>query len=406
MYRKTIFLSLLAVLIFGITDTVSALDLNTQAQNDVIDNFLKQLITGIFFISFAGVAGLVAWLYPRVTGKKAESAEIKGSDLVVASRLRRLTNLSVDFLIVINAIITAISYYAITIEWYVPFENWLLFSLGTAILYYWIFEGFFGRTIGKLLTGTKVVADDGSRANAFAILGRTLIRLIPFEAFSFLGTNNSGWHDRWSKTAVVKAARYKIKSGNKQNVLSEGESEGRRVMAGKPLIARSEELNGRWWYRLMKVIYGAVFLAGVAMVVVRINNQYKPREILDVSRSFIKCSNNKIYTSTDLGVSDQGSEISRAWDWLDVLNDEKRLAGLCAIGIIEESQFSPEQLAQVNALTKKNYEVVEPYKTEGSWVRVVLFSIGLIGLMAVFFWIVSKLFFFVYKGDTKLLDHK
>lgn len=220
MYRKTIFLSLSVVLIFGITGTVSALDLKTQAQNDVIDNFLRQLITGIFFIFFAGVAGLIAWLYPRVTGKKTGSAEIKGGDLVVAPRLMRLVNLSVDFLVVINAIITTIAYYAITVEWYSLFENWIFFSIVTSFLYYWIFEGLFGRTIGKFLTGTKVVLVDGSRPSFLVIFERTLIRLVPFEIFSFFGTSNSGWHDRWSKTAVVKV-RSKAKFIKKQDALFE-----------------------------------------------------------------------------------------------------------------------------------------------------------------------------------------
>ncbi len=250
MYRKTIFLSLVAALIFGITDTVLALDLKTQAQNEVIDNFIKQLITGVFFISFAGVTGLVAWLYSRVTGKRVEGAEVKEGDLVIVSRLRRLTNFSVDFLIVINAIVAAIAYGAIATEWYFPFENWLLFSAGTIILYYWILEGLFGRTIGKFLTRTKVVAADGSRANASAILGRTLIRLIPFELFSFLGTSDSGWHDRWSKTAVVKVG-YKTKLANKQSVLPESGLQEKRVTTSEPLVAKQ---GSTWHLRLRNVI--------------------------------------------------------------------------------------------------------------------------------------------------------
>ena len=239
MYRKTIFLSLVAALIFGITDTALALDLKTQAQNEVIDNFIKQLITGVFFISFAGVTGLVAWLYSRVTGKRVEGAEVKEGGLVIVSRLRRLTNFSVDFLIVINAIVAAISYGAIATEWYFPFENWLLFSVGTVVLYYWLLEGLFGRTVGKLFTNTKVVASDGNRANASAILGRTLIRLIPFEVFSFLGTSDSGWHDRWSKTAVVKVG-YKTNPTDEPVVLPESGLEERQVKASEPLIERQD----------------------------------------------------------------------------------------------------------------------------------------------------------------------
>ncbi|CAN0592803.1 unnamed protein product, partial [Laminaria digitata] len=36
------------------------------------------------------------------------------------------------------------------------------------------------------------------------LLGRTAARFVPFEAFSFLGGDATGWHDRWSNTRVVR----------------------------------------------------------------------------------------------------------------------------------------------------------------------------------------------------------
>gem|GEM_PF-1970762 len=79
-----------------------------------------------------------------------------------------------------------------------PVEYWLI-TAG----YFWSLETFFGVSIGKLLTGTRVVTVDGYRATAWQILGRTLIRFIPIEAFSFMSSNPVGWHDRWSNTRVV-----------------------------------------------------------------------------------------------------------------------------------------------------------------------------------------------------------
>lgn len=69
--------------------------------------------------------------------------------------------------------------------------------------YYWGLEAFFGATLGKLVTRTRVVAVDGRPATAWQILGRTLIRFIPVEALSFMSSNPVGWHDRWSNTRVV-----------------------------------------------------------------------------------------------------------------------------------------------------------------------------------------------------------
>jgi uncharacterized RDD family membrane protein YckC len=55
------------------------------------------------------------------------------------------------------------------------------------IAYYTLCEGFFGRSFGKLLTGTKVVTLSGAPLTFRSALFRSLIRLVPFEPFSFFG---------------------------------------------------------------------------------------------------------------------------------------------------------------------------------------------------------------------------
>jgi uncharacterized RDD family membrane protein YckC len=73
------------------------------------------------------------------------------------------------------------------------------------LIYYVPQEAFSGRTLGKMITGTKAVNEDGSKLTFGKVLGRTLCRFIPFEAFSFLGGQNKpkGWHDRIPKTKVI-----------------------------------------------------------------------------------------------------------------------------------------------------------------------------------------------------------
>jgi ABC-type lipoprotein export system ATPase subunit len=74
----------------------------------------------------------------------------------------------------------------------------------TPISYYLIFEGFFSRTVGKMLTGTKVVCkSDGSKPDFKTVFYRTLARYIPFEWFSFLSKKPEGWHDAISNTVVA-----------------------------------------------------------------------------------------------------------------------------------------------------------------------------------------------------------
>lgn len=72
------------------------------------------------------------------------------------------------------------------------------------ITYYVFFEAIYGRTPGKFMTGTKVVNAYGERASFLQIVGRTLCRLVPFEAFTFLSKKKLGLHDSVSKTYVVK----------------------------------------------------------------------------------------------------------------------------------------------------------------------------------------------------------
>lgn len=80
----------------------------------------------------------------------------------------------------------------------------IVFSIPTTLAYYLILEGLTGRTLGKLVTGTKVVSADGSPPSAGQLLGRTFARMIPFEPFSFLGKEARGWHDTLPGTYVVK----------------------------------------------------------------------------------------------------------------------------------------------------------------------------------------------------------
>lgn len=80
--------------------------------------------------------------------------------------------------------------------------DWL-FTLFLIFLYYFLFETTLQRTPAKLLTGTKVVMRDGTKPDAGTIAVRTLSRFVPFEPFS--GSGDTWWHDRWTKTRVVRS---------------------------------------------------------------------------------------------------------------------------------------------------------------------------------------------------------
>jgi uncharacterized RDD family membrane protein YckC len=84
-----------------------------------------------------------------------------------------------------------------------------LITIVAMVSYYVFFEALTGQTIGKMITKTKVLNEFGGKPTLSQIFGRSFSRLIPFEAFSFLG-NGWGWHDRFPGTKVVNMASKKI----------------------------------------------------------------------------------------------------------------------------------------------------------------------------------------------------
>ncbi len=82
----------------------------------------------------------------------------------------------------------------------------LLVGMLVFVAYFVVTETVFQRTLAKFLTGTIVVTADGRRPPFSQIVGRSFARIIPFEAFSFLGSRQPvGWHDSLSGTRVVVA---------------------------------------------------------------------------------------------------------------------------------------------------------------------------------------------------------
>ena len=71
-------------------------------------------------------------------------------------------------------------------------------------VYYFTFELTTGKTIGKMITKTKVVNTDNDRKPNFTrILIRTISRLIPIDIISYAFSSN-GIHDIISKTELKK----------------------------------------------------------------------------------------------------------------------------------------------------------------------------------------------------------
>ncbi|MGY6648750.1 RDD family protein [Wenyingzhuangia sp. IMCC45574] len=69
-------------------------------------------------------------------------------------------------------------------------------------LYFWLSEYFSDRTLGKKLFKLRVDFVGGKSITK--VLIRSLLRFVPFEAFSiFFSKERTMWHDKFSKSRVV-----------------------------------------------------------------------------------------------------------------------------------------------------------------------------------------------------------
>ncbi|TGD57690.1 RDD family protein [Flavobacterium humi] len=141
------------------------------------------------------------------------TAPFEITDEMLASRGQRFVNYTIDIIIqyilyfiliiivfIVNALLGSTS---MPDQWFSGFQG-TFFFLVFMTFYYTLFESYFSRSIAKYITKTMVVMEDGSKPDSSIILRRSLCRIIPFEAFSFLGYDARGWHDSLSCTYVVK----------------------------------------------------------------------------------------------------------------------------------------------------------------------------------------------------------
>ncbi|HEY4210202.1 MAG TPA: RDD family protein [Steroidobacteraceae bacterium] len=136
-----------------------------------------------------------------------------------ASRGRRFANLLIDTVasVIISMVVGVLlaivwpQFLIATADFQGSPESLILFNylFGAIVgfIYYVPMEALTGRTLGKLITGTRVVSGSGEPPTFPQVLGRTLARYIPFEAFTFLSSTRVGLHDKLANTRVVSTRR-------------------------------------------------------------------------------------------------------------------------------------------------------------------------------------------------------
>ncbi len=143
-------------------------------------------------------------IYQTPKANLAVEADYSSYDLATTGQ--RFSNMLIDtvmyliFSMIVGVILGVLGFYESLKE-----MNDTLFGLILMTVYFLPQEAIWGRTIGKLVTKTKVVSIDGKNVTFLKALGRTVCRIIPFEAFTFLGGDGHphGLHDKLPKTKVI-----------------------------------------------------------------------------------------------------------------------------------------------------------------------------------------------------------
>lgn len=112
----------------------------------------------------------------------------------------RLLNFIIDSAIYFSIL----TVFIISLKNVINIENIKWISAILYFSYYFLFEFYKGKTIGKMITKTKVVhLSDKNDYHFLKIFIRTLMRLFPLDIISYLFTER-GLHDRVSMTSTVK----------------------------------------------------------------------------------------------------------------------------------------------------------------------------------------------------------
>lgn len=142
---------------------------------------------------------------------------------VLASKNIRFANFIIDYIVqvilgialgvvigILSELTGSYAFYDLVIETEGRLSDYIFGSI-ILIIYYLTIETLTARSLGKYITKTKVVLHDGSKPEFTDILKRTLSRILPFEQFSFIGKESTGWHDSISKTYVVDISKFETK---------------------------------------------------------------------------------------------------------------------------------------------------------------------------------------------------
>ncbi len=179
-------------------------------------NFTKEILFSLFLFIKIFILTYISYLYlnhwqKNTANLNSEKLTVKNFSkftLTPASSAQRFVHLIIDSFLILSIfsfVGTSFIYRDLLGDveeiFGERFGLWILVVFFSSI-YYLITEGLVKGSPAKFITQTTIVNLNNEKVSFTNIIGRTLCRRIPFDAFSFLG--QPGWHDTLAFSTVVK----------------------------------------------------------------------------------------------------------------------------------------------------------------------------------------------------------
>jgi uncharacterized RDD family membrane protein YckC len=133
-----------------------------------------------------------------------ETNKIVNPEILKVSRKIRFLHFTVDLLLAYAFSFLVGYLFGIYQLAHIVVDNQFLFGCIVIFVFYFSQEYFFGKTVGKFITKTHVVDKKGNKPSLILFVVRTISRLIPFDAITYLSKEKRGLHDIISTTYVIK----------------------------------------------------------------------------------------------------------------------------------------------------------------------------------------------------------
>ncbi len=178
-----------------------------------------------------------------------------------------------------------------------------------------------------------------------------------------------------------------------------------------------QQLNEKWWYRLLKVVFLGVASLGAVISIFLIVDDYKPHQVLDYKISCIADYTNKktLFAEKDAGLYFFPYGTETVYQSISD-TDKIKLRKVCGYSdstaeklnseldaYIEEQTKLGTDIATIikNLESKRAYTIEEEYRTEGGYFEVIGYSLLAITIIVVVLEIIRRIFYYIVLGSIR-----